>query len=123
LLENNVGIIDDKMIKFFSQEVPFIKLKVKKTWNLESEQRFKQLLCYEISSQCIELTFENFPPPSNELIKSVCEALNTEDPYDKLETIFNEYGHLLCKKVVLGGKLTDLRHLSLNGNYLGHFPG
>jgi len=105
------------MIKFFSQEVPFIKSKVKKTWNLESEQEFKQTLHYEISSQHIELTFENFPPPSKELIEAIHKALDTEDPYDKLETIFNEYGHLLCKKVILGGKLTSLTHLFLNGNY------
>ncbi|CAH1766566.1 2743_t:CDS:10, partial [Entrophospora sp. SA101] len=124
LLKSDIKVVDDEMIKFFNQEVPFINLKVKDSWNLKSKQNiedswdlgFKKTTHYEISSQQIELTFENFVP-SNELIKAVCEALDTENPYHELEIIFNEYGHLLCKKIILGGKLSRSQHLDLNGNF------
>nr|CAG8555408.1 8637_t:CDS:10 [Entrophospora candida] len=124
LLKSDIKVVDDEMIKFFNQEVPFINLKVKDSWNLKSKQNiedswdlgFKKTTHYEISSQQIELTYENFVP-SNELIKAVCEALDTENPYHELEIIFNEYGHLLCKKIILGGKLSRSQHLDLNGNF------
>nr|CAG8475737.1 14867_t:CDS:2 [Entrophospora candida] len=125
LLKNDIKVIDDEMIKFFDQEDLFINSKVKDSWNSESEQNikdswnleFKRTIHYEISSQQIELTFENFVP-SNKLIKDVHEALDTENPYHELEIIFNEYGHLLCKKIILGGKLSSSLHLDLNGGEL-----
>ncbi|CAH1765358.1 22259_t:CDS:2, partial [Entrophospora sp. SA101] len=168
LLKSDIKDINDEMIKSFSQEVPFINLKVKDSWNfgpeqkkvkdswnleseqniedswnLESEQnvedlwnlesgqkvkdswnldvedswnlKFKQTIHYEISSQQIELIFENFIP-SNKLTKAVQKALNTENPYHELEIIFSKYGHLLCKKIILGGKLSRSQHLDLNEN-------
>ncbi|CAH1758844.1 500_t:CDS:2 [Entrophospora sp. SA101] len=87
------------------------KQKVEDPLNLE----FKQTIHFEISSQQIELTFENFVP-SNELIKDVHKALDTENPYHELEIIFSDYGHLLCKKIILGGKLSRSQHLDLNEN-------
>ncbi|CAJ0746836.1 4795_t:CDS:2, partial [Entrophospora sp. SA101] len=94
LLKSDIDDINNRMIKFFNQEVPFIDLKVKDSWSLEPEQKVKQTIHYEISSEQIELVFENFIP-SNELIEVVRKALDTENPYHELEIIFNEYGHLL----------------------------
>ncbi|CAJ0909111.1 4835_t:CDS:2, partial [Entrophospora sp. SA101] len=113
LLKSDIDDINNRMIKFFNQEVPFIDLKVKDSWSLEPEQKVKQTIHYEISSEQIELVFENFIP-SNELIEVVRKALDTENPYHELEIIFNEYGHLLCKKVILGGKLSRLWYLNEN---------
>ena len=110
LLENNIEN-SDEMINFFDK-VPFVSSETKESWSPQSENEFNQTIHFKIINQQIEVTIQN-TKPSNNLLKAVTEALDTQNPFDELEIIFNKYGHILCQKVILGGKLSRTFHLSL----------
>ena len=110
LLENNIEN-SDEMIDFFNK-VLFVNSETKKSWSPQPEDEFNQTIHFKIINQQIEVKIQNVRP-SDDLLKAVTEALDTQNPFDKLEIIFNKYGHILCQKVVLGGKLSRTFHLSL----------
>ena len=99
------------MINFFD-EVPFVSSEIKKSWDPQPENELNQTIHFKIINQQIEVTIQNISPSDN-LLNSVTEALDTQNPFDELEIIFNKYGHILCQKVILGGKLSRTFHLSL----------
>ena len=112
LLESNIEN-SHEMIDFFDK-VPFVNSEPKKSWSPQPEDEFNQTIHFKIINQQIEVTIQN-TKPSNNLLKAVTEALDTQNPFNELEIIFNKYGHILCQKVVLGGKLSRTYHLSLKG--------
>lgn len=111
LLENNVENTDE-MINFFNNNIPFISSETKKSWNSLPENELNQTIYFKIVCQQIELTIQSVRPSDN-LLSAVIKALDTQNPFGELEIIFNKYGHILCQKVILGGKLSRIYHSSL----------
>ncbi|CAG8747789.1 12503_t:CDS:2, partial [Racocetra fulgida] len=73
----------------------------------------------EIQYPLLELVFEkeNIKLPEI-LIEDINNALKDNDPYHKLMQIFDDYGHFVPRKVILGHKLYRMSHLKRNKTLL-----
>ncbi|CAG8571521.1 6291_t:CDS:2 [Ambispora gerdemannii] len=60
-----------------------------------------EILCEQIS---IDLDIHNLKPTA-QLISVVETALNSKTPIEKLENVYNNFGHLIPTKVIIGNKL------------------
>ncbi|CAG8655733.1 11528_t:CDS:1, partial [Racocetra fulgida] len=66
----------------------------------------------EIVYQKIELTFEKkLMQPTEEIKKAVIDALNEQWPYRSLIKLFNTYGYIIPRKLILGEKLYKMSRI------------
>ncbi|CAG8485476.1 712_t:CDS:2 [Scutellospora calospora] len=70
--------------------------------------------CIEIKCQKVVLDFERETMrPTEELTTAINKALNNQRPYQELIKVFIQYGYILSQKIILGEKLYETLHLSL----------
>ncbi|CAG8454757.1 173_t:CDS:2 [Gigaspora rosea] len=101
LLEGNCST-DGKLESLFSKN-PFITNPLLKNDSSVNDMHFY------IEDKHVELKFnENDIFPTTELSYAINNALNDNNPYKALHNVFNEFGHVICIDMTIGGKLNRI---------------
>ncbi|CAG8690437.1 12322_t:CDS:2, partial [Cetraspora pellucida] len=114
LLEGNCST-DGKLESLFSKN-PFITNPLLKKDSLVNDMHFY------IENKQVELKFnENDIFPTTELSCAINNALDHNNPYKMLHNVFNEFGHVICIDMTIGGKLSRMHSFPYIENDL-HVP-
>ncbi|CAG8694361.1 15181_t:CDS:2, partial [Acaulospora morrowiae] len=99
-LENNLAIEEQNARQFF-ESVPFKPLNIIST---KVESTFRAIY-FAISIPIAEIRFEDIKP-SSILIQALEESLLSTNPYILLQEVFEKFGHLIPRKIIVGKKLS-----------------